>query len=205
MPPTWKDYSLVPLLQCFLLSVCRCLTNNASNRESFTEPPGYNPERWQLLRNYMKEVVDPKKAKLTDFMIVSDMPNAKTDINNHGPISTDMIGGSWNYPEGTYPEQKAIYEAHKQYTWEFFWFLQTDASVPPQVQQAMKSYGLSKDEFMDTGGWPFQVYVREGRRMVGDFVFNQNDRMVNKSKADTIGLGSYNQDTHHVIRFAQSA
>lgn len=76
--------------------------------------------------------------------------------------------------------------------------------MPPQVRKEFSAYGLSKDEFKDTEGWPFQLYVREGRRMVGDFVFNQNDRMVHKNKTDSIGLGSYNQDTHHAIRFAQS-
>lgn len=124
-----------------------CLTNNATNRQNFTEPPGYDSNRWQLLRNYMKEAVDPSKARLSDFIIVSGMPNSKTDINNHGPISTDFIGASWGYPTADYKEQQEIYDAHKQYTWEFFWFLQTDPSVPSQVREEMQSYGLSKDEF----------------------------------------------------------
>jgi hypothetical protein len=137
-------------------------------------------------------------------MNVSEMPNKKTDVNNNGAISTDFIGGSWGWPTGDAGQRAAIYQAHVDYTQGFFWFLANDAAVPATVQTEMRKYGLAADEFTDNGGWPWQLYVREGRRMVGEYVFTQVDRQYNRNdKNDSIGLFSYNIDTHNAQRFPQ--
>lgn len=110
-----------------------CLSNDPDNMVPFTKPDGYDPARWQLARNFMLQNPGRSSASLTDFMIVSNMPNNKTDINNHGAISTDVIGASWGWPEASFADRKTMFQAHKQYTEEFFYFIGHDESVPEQV------------------------------------------------------------------------
>ncbi len=76
-----------------------------------------------------------------------------------------------------------------------------DPRVPAGVRDEIRQWGLAKDEFAETGHWPNQLYVREGRRMVGDFVSTQKDLQTELTKPDVIGMGSYNSDSHNVQRF----
>jgi hypothetical protein len=128
------------------------------------------------------------------------MPNGKTDVNNRGPLSTDHIGASWEYPEANYARRQEIWDEHVSYVQGYFYFLAHDPSVPEHLQKAINQWGLAKDEFVDTGHWPHQMYIREARRMVGAYVMNQKDLQTERTKPDSIGMGSYNSDSHHVQR-----
>lgn len=179
-----------------------CVTKDPNNTAPFPKPSSYNPDRWELLRRLAK-------IKQGKFAVPSGntrpVPNGKFDCNNDGPISTDFVGGSRGYPEASPEERVAIWEAHKQYTLELFHFLQTDASVSNQTKADFAQWGLCKDEFVETGNWPPQLYVREGRRMVGDTVFTQSTIEANKGKEigiSSIGLGAYNYDSHTAQRIA---
>lgn len=178
-----------------------CMTRNASNLRPFPRPPSYDAGDWEIARRFLAAA---NVTRFTSLMNLVPIPGAKTDTNNNGPVSTDIIGGSWAWPRGTPAARRAVFDAHVRYTLGFFWFLQTDAGVPPPVQAEARTWGLAADEFVATGGVPPQLYVREGRRLVGDFVFTQRDRQTNVSKADSIGLFSYNIDSHHAQRYVDA-
>ena len=181
-----------------------CLTQNKSNMIPFSEPAGYDPAYWELFRRYIAaKWPGGAKWSMRDVMNISPVPRGKTDVNNNGAISTDAIGLSWGWALGSPAQRAASFAAHKLYTQGFLWFLSSDAAVPAAVRAEAATWGLAADEFVETGGWPPQLYVREGRRMVSEFVFTQADREVNKTKPDSVGLFSYNMDTHNSQRFVQ--
>ena len=175
-----------------------CLSSDKDNQVAFPKPKNYDPKRWEILRRYLQQRPD---LTINEILIVSLMPNNKTDINNRGPISTDFIGGSWDYPEASYEEQERIWQEHIDYTQGFFYFMANDPSVPDALQQEFNRWGLAKDEFVDTDHWPHQLYVREARRMIGSYVTIQKDLQDDRRKEDSIGMASYNSDSHHVQRF----
>lgn len=174
-----------------------CLTNRAENRLPFPKPEGYDPARYEILKRYL--LANPN-LKLDEVMIPSPMPEAKTDVNNRGAVSTDYIGGSWEYPEATYARRAEIWDETLRYIQGFLYFLANDPSVPEVLQQEVNEWGPSADEFQDTEHWPHQMYVREARRMVGEYVMHQKDLQTDREKDDSIGMGSYNSDSHHVQR-----
>jgi len=138
---------------------------------------------------------------LGELVSISPLPNGKTDINNNGAFSTDYIGRNWDYPNAGYHRRGESWREHADYTAGFFYFLGHDRRVPSELRSEMKEWALAKDEFTDTGNWPFQLYVRESRRMVGEYVMVQRDLETEVTKPDAIGMGSYNTDSHNVQRF----
>lgn len=86
------------------------------------------------------------------------------------------------------------------YTKGYFYFLANDPRVPQSLREEARTWGLPKDEFTDNGNWPHQLYVREARRMVGEYVMSQKDIQTDLTKTDVIGMGSYNSDSHNIQR-----
>jgi len=180
-----------------------CLSNDPANQAPFPKPANYDPRRYELLARLIKALAerDGKPPRMNQIMIVSPLPNNKTDINNYGAFSTDYIGKSWDYPTASYQRRARIWQDHRDYVAGFFYFLAHDPQVPQPLQQEINRWGLARDEFTDTAHWPHQLYVREARRMVGDFVMTQKDIQTELSKDDAIGMGSYNSDSHNVERY----
>jgi hypothetical protein len=187
---------------CFRL----CLTEDPADRLPVDKPAGYDPNRYLLARRYLESAKGA--LKLGDFLGIVRIPNSKSDVNSTGPVSTDMLGASWEYPEANYARRQQIWQEHLTWAQGIIYFLQNDSSVPDSIRNEIRKWGLPKDEFTDTGHWPNQLYVREGRRMLGEYVLTQHDLQEYRDKYDSIGMAGYNIDirevewvAHQVFRF----
>ncbi len=180
------------------------LSDDPANQVPFPKPDGYDAKRFELLARLIQATKEKtgKAPRFGDLCNPLVIPNHKVDTNNNGAFSTDYIGRDWDYPEGSYATRARIWKDHELYTKGFFWFLAHDARVPKELQAEVNGWGLAKDEFQDTDHWPNQLYVREARRMVGEYVMVQKDLQTDLRKADAIGMGSYNSDSHNIQRLA---
>ena len=175
-----------------------CLTDVKENQIPFTEPPGYDPLDYELLlRNFE---AGEKRAPWHPVM----MPNRKTDVNNNHGFSTDFIGQNYDWPEGDYATREKIFQAHLRYQQGLMWTLVSNPRVPEAIRREVSRWGLCKDEFTDHGGWPHQLYVREARRMVSDYVMTQHHCQGRVVAEDPVGLAAYTMDSHHVQRYVDA-
>lgn len=182
-----------------------CLTQNATNRLPIAPPPDYSEARYELVARYIEARLARDGAVSLGQLIhlQTQIPNGKTDINANGELSTDYVGGSWTYPTNTPAGRAALWRQHEDYLRGLLHFLATSPRVPANVRTEMQSWGLCRDEFQDTGGWPHQLYVREARRMVSDYVLTQANCLSQRFVPDPIGLASYAMDSHSVQRIAR--
>ncbi len=172
-----------------------CLTDHPDNRIPFEKPANYDERNYELLlRNY--------EAGETQIpWINSAMPNRKTDTNNRHGFSTDFIGQNYDYPEASYEERERITEAHRNYQKGLMWTLAYHPRIPEMVRNEVSRWGTAKDEFAREDGWQQQLYIREARRLVSDYVMTQHHCEGLEVAEDPIGLGAYGMDSHHIQRY----
>lgn len=172
-----------------------CLTNAPENRVAISRPEDYDSTQYELLvrifESGWREV----------FHKFDPIPNWKTDVNNHGPFSFDNIGMNYDYPEGSYERRAEIIREHVSYQKGLLWFLSSDPRVPPEVREEMATWGYAADEFTDNGHWPHNIYVREARRMMGEFVMTENEVLGRSPVEQSVGMGSYTMDSHNTQRY----
>ena len=175
-----------------------CLTDHPDNRIEFHKPEGY-VEQWYelLLRNY-------EAGERGMPWINSAMPNRKTDTNNRLGFSTDFIGQNYDYPEADYDQRDQIRARHRLYQQGLMWTLAYHPRMAEHVREEVSRWGMCKDEFTEGDGWQEQLYVREARRMVSDFVMTQHHCQGREQAADAVGLAAYGMDSHHVQRYVDA-
>ncbi|MFK7738728.1 MAG: FAD-dependent oxidoreductase [Planctomycetota bacterium] len=175
-----------------------CMTDHPDNRAPWQKPANYDAGQYELLLRYLQA------GGRGVFGKFDPIPNRKTDTNNHGAFSFDNIGGSDRYPEASYEERRTIIAEHETYQKGLLWFLANDLRVPDDVRTEMQRWGLAADEFVDNDNWPHQLYVREARRMVSDWVQTERHLRGQTTTPRPIGMGSYNMDSHHVQRYVDA-
>ncbi len=175
-----------------------CLTDHPDNRIPFEKPPNYNEQNYELLfRNY-----EAGETRLP--WINSAMPNRKTDTNNNHGFSTDFIGQNWDYPEASYEEREKIVEAHREYQKGLMWSLAYHPRIPKNIRNEVSRWGTCKDEFERADGWQNQLYIREARRMVSDYVMTQHHCEGLEVVDDPVGLAAYGMDSHNIQRYVDA-
>jgi hypothetical protein len=177
---------------CFRL----CMTNAAANRLPVEKPAGYSERDHELLLRYAESGKYHKPGTKWD-----PIPNAKTDTNNHGAVSTDYIGMNYEYPEGDYAQRERILRQHEVYTRGYLWTLQNHPRVPAELREWYRQWGFPKDEFNGNRHWPTQLYIREARRMVSEVVMTESHVMAREVARDPAGMGAYGMDSHNVQRY----
>ncbi|HZL12438.1 MAG TPA: FAD-dependent oxidoreductase [Prolixibacteraceae bacterium] len=172
-----------------------CLTDSPENRIPFLKPDDYKELNYELLlRNF-------EAGEKAIPWINSEMPNRKTDTNNGRGFSTDFIGQNYNYPDASYGEREKIAEAHRNYQQGLMWTLANNPRIPEPVRKEVSRWGTCKDEFERKDGWQQQLYVREARRMISDYVMTQKNCEGIDVVDDPVGLAAYGMDSHHVKRY----
>ena len=174
-----------------------CLSSDPNNQIPFAAPAGYDPMEFEVnARIILGEVQAGRQLTFSSVCDLYGLPNKKFDVND----CTDDVGASFNYPDATPSERRQIAGQIREFVQGYLYFVLTDPRLPAAVQTQLQGLGLCKDEFLDNGGWPRQLYVREARRMVGQYVMTELDVEAQTNIPDSIGLGGFQIDSHFVNR-----
>jgi len=189
-------------VQCYNFRLC--LSQNPTNMLPITAPPNYAATNYELTHRYITAYLAVSNTiSLNNLINVQKLlPNGKADINSSADISTDYIGYNYTYPTNNYAARQLIYQQHSNYIAGLLYYLGNSTNVPANVRSSMLSWGYAKDEFSDNGGWPGQLYVREARRMVSDYIMEEGDALGGRFATDSIALANYTLDSHPVARYA---
>jgi hypothetical protein len=194
--PAGPDGSADKAFQAFCYRMV--LTDVPENRVAIEKPPGYRELDYKLVFRAIAA------GQTEDFFKLDLMPNRKTDSNNTGGISTDLIGGNhgpgWDWTTLDHKQRDELAKQHENWQRGLVWTLQNHPRVPESIRASYAPWGLPADEFTDNGHWPWQLYVREARRMVSDFVMTERHCEGGSAVLDPVGLAAYTMDSHHVRR-----
>jgi hypothetical protein len=177
---------------CFRL----CLTSDPENMVPISRPENYDSTRYELLVRFF----DVQLEQTEWWKHFKPMPHNKTDVNSTGGLSTDMIGANYDYPDGSYEVRKKIIKEHEDYTKGLLYFHGHDPRVPARMREEMLKWGYPKDEYIDNKHFSPQLYIREARRMIGEYVMTQHNCQGKESVDDGIGLAAYGMDSHNCQR-----
>ncbi|HEY3899872.1 MAG TPA: FAD-dependent oxidoreductase [Chthoniobacter sp.] len=182
-----------------------CMTRTKENLVPWSEvkPANYDEKNYELLARFVEALEKAGKPPTGIFMGPTPMPNDKTDTNNAGAFSTDFIGENYAYPDADYATRERIIREHADYIKGMLYFLSSSARVPQHVRDTVNKWGLARDEFPKNGHFPTQLYVREARRMISDYVMTEANCRWERKAEDPVALGAYNMDSHNCQRLVQ--
>jgi len=194
-----------------------CLTRDPANAVPLTEPPAsYDRNDYIGYFDDLKagRLDAPKSFKpgrgynpahfgtLVRALSVTNLPNNKTDVNiNPRPLGFPFPEENVGYIEGDYTVRERIEKRHRDLALGLLWFLQNDSEVPEEHRKLAREIHLPKDEFEDNGHFPFQLYVREGRRLIGEYTMTEHDITGDETTdqpaahADCIAVGEFPIDS----------
>jgi hypothetical protein len=194
-----------------------CMTDDPELRIPWEKPANFDEAEYELARRWFQLPCTDYNLLLSPDSTPSELPakfdtltpltpggHLKTDTNNHGAISSDFIGRNFLWPEADYATREKIFQQHVTYQKGLYWFMANHPDIPGHLRKAHTRFGLAADEFTDTGHWPHQLYVREARRMVSDYVLNEHDTQHHRQPDDPVGMGSYQMDSHNCQRFIRN-
>jgi hypothetical protein len=178
-----------------------CLTDRDDNRLPLEQLSGYDPAGFELLRRYLAAAGDRLQAGDLLGLVPDLLPNGKCDVNSIGPFSLNLLDGSnRRYPDGDAAGRARVHDEHLRYAQMLLYYLANDERVPEHIRSEVARWGPCADEFTDTGGWPHQLYVRDGRRLVGEYVVREADLLDARRQPDAVAVGSYNIDIREIER-----
>ncbi len=194
-----------------------CLTDDPALKIAWPKPVHFEPRLYELATRWFNGEKDPDNEPLCfDDRLQAHVPRKfdilpnktpdglhKTDTNNFGAVSSDFIGANFDWPEADYRARERIFRQHFDYQLGFYWHVANSPDIPEPYRRAYQRWGLPRDEFLDTGHWPHQLYVREARRTVSDYVLTEHDCRCQRRAEDPVGMGSYNMDSHNCSRFVK--
>ncbi|MDR1602997.1 MAG: FAD-dependent oxidoreductase, partial [Tannerella sp.] len=174
-----------------------CLTDNPANRRPFEKPASYDPSKYELLARAVRKM----PPDINQYLLYqTEQPDAKYDVNNRGPLSTDMIGMNHDYPDGDYDTRARIWQEHVEYTKGLMYFMSHDERIPEALRRKVNELGWARDEFVDNDNFPTQLYVREARRLHGEYVMTQHNCQGEETVGDGVGMAAYGMDSHNCQR-----
>ena len=180
-----------------------CMELDSHNQKSFERPAGYDPAHYELcarwLHSFPKDALHDPHAHNRPFKIDRIGPT-KSDTNNWGAFSSDFIGGNYDWPTADYARREELFQAHVRYQQGYYYFMTSDPRVPAHLREEYSRWGLAADEFVETDNWPHQLYIREGRRLVSDYVICEHDCTGERTCSDPIALAAYAMDSHNTQR-----
>jgi hypothetical protein len=183
---------------CFRL----CLTT-ADDRLPIQPPEHYDPRHYELVARFIaacESIGDDMDLRW--FSKHDPLPDQKWDFNT-ATFGANLPGASWEWPEASYARRVEIAKEHENYHRGLLHFLATDPRVPEKVRRDMQGFGLPRDEFIKTSGWPHQIYIREARRMISDLVLTEHHTFGREVAPNPVSLGSYGTDTHEIRRIVK--
>src|SRR5690606_14416358 len=175
-----------------------CLTDSVENQIPITRPENYDSTKYELLVRLIE--AQPTMRAINHYFIWSRMPKRKTDINNRGGFSTDMIGHRHNWPEASFEERQKIFQEHYDYTKGLLYFMKTYPRVAGTLRDFVAQWGYPKDEYVNNGHFTPQLYVREGRRLIGEYVMTEHNCRGEVVVEDGVGMAAYTMDSHNTQR-----